>query len=83
MSLDLDLEPARTVLQADGIDIELIRMEGETAHLLLSVVDAECADCVLPRPMLELVVLDLLRLGRPTLHAVSIVDPRESDGAGS
>lgn len=80
MSLELDLEPARSVLQADGIDIELIRMDGEAAQLLMSVVDAECAECVLPRPMLESVVLDLLRTGRPSLRALSIVDRRESEG---
>lgn len=74
----MDLEPARDVLQADGVDIELVRMDGETAHLRLKIVDAACADCVLPRHMLEPVVLDLLRVGRPTLEAVYIVDPREA-----
>jgi hypothetical protein len=77
----IDLEPAREVLRADGIDIELIRLEGSTAHLQLHVVDADCAECVLPRQMLELVVLDLLRPGHPELGAVCIVDPRETSAA--
>ncbi len=74
----MNLEPARDVLQADGVDIELARMDGETAHLRLKIVDAACAECVLPRRMLEPVVLDLLRAGRPTLEAVCIIDPREA-----
>ncbi len=74
----MDLEPARDVLRADGVNIELDRMDGETAHLRLEIVDAACAECVLPRHMLEPVVLDLLRSVHPTLEAVCIVDPREA-----
>ena len=74
----LDLEPALDVLAADGVTLTLIELDGEVAHLAMSVVDADCAECVLPRAMLEPVVLDLLRTNRPALRAVHIVDPRES-----
>ena len=72
----MDLEPARDVLQADGVDIELVRMDGETAHLRLKIVDAACAECVLPRHMLEPVVLDLLP--RRSTHARGGVHRRPS-----
>jgi hypothetical protein len=76
--VSLDLEPARLVLAADGVDLSLIEMEGEVAHLRLSIVDADCADCVLPRHLLEPVVLELLRTSNPDLQGVAITDPREA-----
>ena len=75
--MSLDLSPAQSVLEADGVALELIELDGEVAHLAMSIVDADCADCVLPREYLEPVVLDLLRTSRPTLEAVRIDDPRE------
>lgn len=75
--MSLDLTPALDVLEADGVTLELVELEGEVAHLAMSVVDADCADCVMPREFLEPVVLDLLRTSRPTLEAVRIDDPRE------
>lgn len=75
--MDLDLSPANDVMEADGVSLSLIELNGDKAHLALSVTDAECAECVLPKDMLELVVLDLLRQSRPTLEEVKIDDPRE------
>lgn len=75
--MDLDLSPAQSVLEADGVSLSLVSLDGEVAHLAMNVVDAECAECVLPREYLEPVVLDLLRTTRPTLEAVQIDDPRE------
>jgi hypothetical protein len=76
--VNLDLEPARAVLGADGVDLVLLGTEGGVATVELLVVDAECADCVLPRELLEPVVLDLLRPATPDLVEVRIVDPREA-----
>lgn len=71
--MSIDLEPARQLMAADGIEIALVKMEDEVAHLALSVVDAACAECVLPPEMLEPVLLDLLRTSHPTLAGVHIV----------
>ena len=68
---DLDLSPVRDILQADGGDIELVSFDGGTAQMRLVLESAECAECVLPKPMLEDVAAKLL--GVP----VSIDDPRE------
>lgn len=69
--MTIDLSPVREILQADGGDIELVSMDGATAHLRLIIEGAECAECVLPRPLLEDVAAKLL--GVP----VRIDDPRE------
>ena len=69
--MTIDLSPVRDILQADGGDIELVAFDGTTADLRLVLESAECADCVLPRPMLEDVAAKLL--GVP----VRIDDPRE------
>jgi hypothetical protein len=73
----MDLSPVRGILQADGGDIELVSHEGGTAHLRLIVETARCAECVLPRPMLETVALELLQPATPGLTTVVIDDPRE------
>lgn len=77
--MDLDLGPALEVLAADGVTVTLTELDGEVAHLAMSIVDADCAECLLPREMLEPVVLELLRTSRPTLQSVHIIDPREAE----
>lgn len=73
----MDLSPVRDILRADGGDVELVSHDGATAHLRLIVTGARCAECVLPRPMLETVALKLLQPDTPGLTAVAIDDPRE------
>lgn len=75
--MSLDLTPVRDLLRADGGDIELVGEEGGTARLRLLLEGAECAECVLPRPILEEIALKLLRSARPGLTSVLIEDPRE------
>lgn len=75
---DLELGPVREMLQLDGGDIELLEFDGAVAQLRLIVVGSECAECVLPRVLLEEVALKLLRPLNPGLSAVRIDDPRES-----
>lgn len=79
--MTLDLEPARAVLAADGVDLTVVEVTGGVAHLGLVVTDADCAECVLPRELLEPVVLELLRATNPQLEMVRIADPREARGA--
>jgi Fe-S cluster biogenesis protein NfuA len=77
----IDLTPVRDIVQADGGDIELVTVDGTTAHLRLLLVEAGCAECLLPRPMLEEVALKLLRPTAPDLTRVRIDDPREQPDA--
>ena len=73
----MDLSPVRDILQADGADIELMSHDGATAHLRLILTGARCAECVLPRPILETIALKLLQPATPDLTAVVIDDPRQ------
>lgn len=75
----IDITPVREVLQADGVDAELIAGDDGTgtARLRLVIDDAECGECVMPRPFLEALALKLLKETNPGLTAVHIEDPRE------
>jgi Fe-S cluster biogenesis protein NfuA len=77
---DAGLAPVRSILQSDGGDIELLSVESDTVVLRLIVDDANCAECVLPREMLEMVALDLMKPLVPGLMNVLIEDPREVAG---
>jgi Fe-S cluster biogenesis protein NfuA len=72
------LAPVREVLQSDGGDIELVGVEGGTARLRLLLETAGCAECVLPRPLLETIALQMMQPLVPGLSAVAIDDPREA-----
>ncbi len=72
------LAPVREVLQSDGGDIELVGVEGDTARLRLVLESAGCAECVLPRPLLETIALQMMQPLVPGLSAVAIDDPREA-----
>lgn len=87
MSLDhpsvLDaLEGVRALVQPDGGDIELVSVDPTdgTASLRLLLEGANCAECVLPRPMLEAIAADVMRKTVPALRSVTIEDPREAEG---
>jgi Fe-S cluster biogenesis protein NfuA len=71
------LDGVRVVLQADGADIELVAVHDGQAQLRLLVADANCAECVLPKALLEEVALDMMRAQVPALARVVIDDPRE------
>lgn len=66
----LDLTPVRELLQLDGGDVELVAEEAGTVRLRLLLESAECAECVLPKPMLEDVASKLLGV------TVVLDDPR-------
>ena len=72
------LAPVREVLQSDGGDIELVGVDGDTARLRLVLETAGCAECVLPRPLLETIALQMMQPLVPGLSAVAIDDPREA-----
>jgi hypothetical protein len=73
------LAPVRELLQPDGADIELVGVDGGTVRLRLSLENAECTDtCVMPRPMIEMLALQLMQPLVPGLTAVVVDDPREN-----
>jgi Fe-S cluster biogenesis protein NfuA len=72
---------ARAIVQADGADLELVGVDddGGEVELRLLIVEAGCAECVMPRQFLEGVVLDILREAVPMVRAVRVDDPRVED----
>ena len=71
------LETVRTLVAADGGDIELTDVGAESATLTLILEGAECRECVMPRRFLEQVALDMMAPAVPGLTSISIIDPRE------
>ena len=79
--LDADQDAPRVLLvQPDGGDIEFVSFDAAegTASLRLLLEGANCAECVLPRRLLEGVALQMMQPFVPGLTAVAIDDPRES-----
>ena len=71
------LDEVRSIISADGGDILLTSVEGSTVNLQLVVQGASCAECILPRELLEQVTLDIFQRGGTGVTAISIDDPRE------
>ena len=72
------LATIREMLQADKSDLEVVGIDGGTAHFKLLLNDPACADCVMPRSYLEPMILRHLRSSRPDVQRVIVDDPRET-----
>lgn len=71
------LDEVRSLVQADGGDMELVSLDADTVRLRLVLEGASCEECVMPRDFLEQIALDVLKRNVPGVAAVSIDDPRE------
>ena len=76
----LALDEVRSLVQADGGDMELVGLDADTVRLRLVLEGASCEECVMPRDFLEQIALDVLKRIVPGVAAVSIDDPREHPG---
>jgi Fe-S cluster biogenesis protein NfuA len=76
------LVEARTLVQADGGDMELVGLDQATSTVRLRLVldGVDCHECVMPRPILEDMVGGMLSRQVPTVARVEIDDPREHPG---
>ena len=72
------LDEVRSIITADGGDILLTSVEDGRVNLQLVVEGASCAECILPRELLEQVTLDIFQRGGTGVTTISIADPRES-----
>jgi hypothetical protein len=70
------LDQVRALVQPDGSDFALVGVEGDTVHLALLIEDASCAECVMPKPILEDMALAMLKRTAPDVRRVVIDDPR-------
>ena len=79
-TLSTALDEVREILQSDGGDIALHAVDGAAVTLRLVVEGASCAECILPRELLEQVTLDILQRHGTGVREVRIDDPREQPG---
>lgn len=72
------------MLQADGADLTLVEANPATARIevQLSVVDATCAECVLPGPLLEQVISDAISRRMSGEFELVLRDPRVAGSHG-
>lgn len=68
----------RQAIQADGADLVVEGIEGATAHLRLVFTPEVCEECILPRELLQQMLLSTLQKSVPEITAVTLVDPREA-----
>jgi hypothetical protein len=63
-------------LRADGADLVLESVRDGVAYARLVVGPETCQECILPKEMLEPVVLAALRKHDPAIASVTLADPR-------
>lgn len=76
-------EELRGLIRADGGDLRVTSAGPTTVNLELVLETANCAECIMPRPFLEQVALDVFRAAGAAVSAVVIHDPRELPGPGT
>lgn len=76
--LDAGLQAVEEFLGPDGARLAVDSWDEDTGCLsvTLELDSAECAACVVPRPLLDRLLLDTLRGHAPTVRAVVLNDPR-------
>lgn len=79
-NVSASLDQLRDLVSADGGDVVLDGVDGSTARVRLLLENAHCVECVMPRPFLEQVALDVFRRNGVELESVTIDDPRERPG---
>lgn len=72
----IDITEIRSLVQPDGSDFEVERFEDGAVYLTLLMEDASCAECVMPKEILESMTLAILKRSSPEVQRVVIADPR-------
>ena len=77
--LDAGLQAVDGLLGPDGATIAVEAWDEATGclSLRLELESAECAECVVPHPMLDTLLLDALRSHAPAIRSIVLDDPRE------
>jgi Fe-S cluster biogenesis protein NfuA len=75
------LGAVRALLGPDGGDVAVTGWDeaSGTLALRLELESAECAECIVPRPMLDTLLLTSLKEHAPAVAAIDLDDPRDQD----
>ena len=82
--LDAGLDAVRVFLGPDGADVTTVGWDEASGRLALrlELEGAECAECVIPQPMLGELMLSAIQEHALAVVAVDLDDPRDGDGDG-
>lgn len=69
----------REVLAMDGIELRIRGVADDVVDVDLYLSAESCADCMLPRPLMEELLLDAARAARPEVSRVVVHEPRLLD----
>jgi hypothetical protein len=76
-----DLMPAlgelQQALQADGADMEVEGLEAGVATIRLILGPDACLDCIMPKDVLQKILLASIRKANPDVIEVALIDPRQ------
>ena len=67
----------RQLIRGDGGDMAVSSFDGATVNIDLLLATANCVECVMRRPFLERVALDIFRGNGAEVVTVVVDDPRE------
>jgi hypothetical protein len=80
VAIDMDLMPAlgelQQALQADGADMEIEALDAGVATIRLILGPDACLDCIMPKDVLEKILLASIRKSKPDVTKVDLIDPR-------
>ncbi len=81
--LDAGLVAVDGFLGPDGATVTVEAWDAATGQLSLRLVleSADCAECVVPRPMLDSLLLETLRRYAPAIRGLALADPRDPGSA--
>jgi hypothetical protein len=78
--MEVDLMPAlgdlQQALQADGADMQVEGLDAGVATIRLILGPDACLDCIMPKDVLEKILLASIRKSKPDVTAVTLIDPR-------
>lgn len=81
--LDAGLVAVDGFLGPDGASVAVDAWDAATGQLSLRLVleSADCAECVVPRPMLDTLLLETVQRHAPAVRAIALADPRDPGSA--
>lgn len=77
--LSAGLKDVREALHLDGADLEVLGLAGGVARLRLVVGPEACLECIMPKEVIEQMILHDVRATMPEVMRVTVDDPRATN----